>query len=229
MPPLRKLACDFFSGRRLRRPALTSRCNERRSMETITSIAKRRSIRKFTDREIPPELVEKIFHSAIKAPSSKNRQPWKFIIVTNKTKDGMLKAMWAGIENEKKGQGLLPNSLQFISGAENTAEIMAQAPITIMVFNTENSGLLGETSIENNLSRIANVQSIGAAIENMLLTATDLGLGSLWICDIFFAYRELCAYFGLQNELVAAISLGYADETPDPRPRKTFTAVVEWR
>ena len=198
-------------------------------METIASIAKRRSIRKFTDREVPREIVEKVLHSAIKAPSSKNRQPWRFIVVTNKTKDGMLKAMRAGIENEKKGRGLLPDSLQYISGAENTAEIMAQAPLTIMVFNTENNSLSGETSIENNLSRVANVQSIGAAIENMLLTATDLGLGSLWICDIFFAYRELCAYFGLQAELVAAVSLGYADEAPGPRPRKASTEVVEWR
>ena len=38
---------------------------------------------------------------------------------------------------------------------------------------------------------VTNAQSIGAAIENMILEATDLGLGSLWICNSFFAQQEL--------------------------------------
>lgn len=179
-------------------------------METMDSISRRRSIRKFIDKEIPREIVEKILDSAIKAPSAKNRQPWKFIVITSKEeKSNMLEAVRAGIENEKNGDGLLPNSL--------------------FIFNTESSYLWNETSIENKFYHIANVQSIGAAIENMLLTATDIGIGSLWICDIFFAYRELSNYFNSQNELIAAVSFGYADEAPNLRPRKEFDDVVEWR
>nr|WP_177199296.1 nitroreductase [Clostridium frigidicarnis] len=195
----------------------------------MDAITKRRSIRKFIDKEIPIEIVEKILDSAIKAPSPKNRQPWKFIVITNKDKSSMIEAMQTGIENEKKLEGLLPNSLRFISGAEYTMKIMKQAPITILIFNTQENYLWDEQSIESKFFNTANIQSIGASIENMLLTATDLGIGSLWICDIFFAYREICQWLGEKQQLIAAISLGYADESPHPRPRKKFNDIVEWR
>jgi len=45
-------------------------------------------------------------------------------------------------------------------------------------------------------SDVVDIQSVGAAIQNMLLAAVDLGLGSLWICDVFFGYEELCAWLG---------------------------------
>jgi len=198
-------------------------------MESFDAILQRRSIRKFTNKEIPKSHIDKILHSAIQAPSAKNRQPWKFIVITNNEKNNMLMAMRNGIENEKKNRGLLPDSLRFISGAENTLAIMGQAPITIFVFNTEDNELWNTANVESRLFDIANIQSIGAAIENMLLTATDLGIGSLWICDVFFAYREICQWLNEKNQLIAAISFGYADEIPNSRPRKKLDDVVEWR
>jgi len=199
-------------------------------METLDAILQRRSIRKFTNQEIPKEIVEKILSSAVHAPSAKNRQPWKFIVITGQEKNDMIKAISKGIENEKSGKGLLPNSLCYISGTENTLLAMKQAPITVLVFNTEENGLWSTANaVERKLFDIANIQSIGAAIENMLLTATDLGIGSLWICDIFFAYREICQWLNEENQLIAAISFGYANECPDSRPRKRLEDVVEWR
>ena len=198
-------------------------------METFDVISKRRSIRKFIDKDIPIELIKKILNSAMQAPSAKNRQPWKFIVVTNNEKVEMLEAMQAGIENERNHLGLLPNSLQFLNGAQNTMKMMEQAPITVFVFNTADNYFWDETTIENKFSDMANIQSIGASIENMLLAATDLGIGSLWICDIFFAYREICKWLNEKNQLVAAISFGYANEKPNPRPRKKLDDIVEWR
>ena len=198
-------------------------------MEVSDAILKRRSIRKFDNREIPKQTIEIILAAAMKAPSAKNRQPWKFIIVTDKEKQGIIEAMQNGIEKEKIRQGLLPNYPNLIKGAEYSMNIMEQAPVTIFVFNTERGILWNEASVEQKFFDIANLQSIGAAIENMLLKATDLGIGSLWICDIFFAYRELCDYFNSPNELIAAVSLGYADENPKARPRKKFDDIVEWR
>lgn len=55
-------------------------------MDIITSIIERRSIRKFKDKEIPNEAIEKILKSAMYAPSGGNAQPWDFIFVTNKDK-----------------------------------------------------------------------------------------------------------------------------------------------
>ena len=52
-------------------------------------------------------------------------------------------------------------------------------------------------------------------------------LGSLWICDSFFAQKELSAWAG--GELYAVLAVGYADEAPTARPRKKVEDVVEWR
>jgi nitroreductase len=141
----------------------------------------------------------------------------------------MLQAMRSGIANEKNHNGLLPNSLQHIGGAEHTMRIMEQAPITVFVFNTLENHLWDDTNAEGKFFDMANIQSIGAAIENMLLTATDLGLGSLWICDVFFAYREICQWLDEKDQLIAAVSFGYPDESPEPRPRNKLSDVVEWR
>lgn len=54
----------------------------------------------------------------------------------------------------------------------------------------------------------------------MLLAAQELGLGTLWICDVFYAENEIGKWLGTNLQLIAAVSLGYAGEQPSPRPRK---------
>ena len=66
-------------------------------------------------------------------------------------------------------------------------------------------------------------------MENMSLAALRMGLGSLWICDTYFALAELNAWLGGGRQLMAAMALGYPDENPPPRPRKEFDSLVEWR
>ena len=63
----------------------------------------------------------------------------------------------------------------------------------------------------------------------MTLTATELGLGSLWICDTYSAYEELTEWLGTEGALYAALAVGYADESPAPRPRKDIYSITEWR
>ena len=71
--------------------------------------------------------------------------------------------------------------------------------------------------------------SIGASIENMLLKATEIGLGTLWIANTCYAYKELTEYLETTQQLVGAIALGYADENPTQRPRKKMEDIVEYR
>ncbi|MCC0726614.1 nitroreductase family protein [Clostridioides sp. ZZV14-6045] len=193
------------------------------------SISKRRSIRKYKNQSISHETIEKIIEAGINAPSSKNRQPWKFIVVTEKEKESMLRAMSKGIQNEIDNNGLLPESRQHIAGANYTVEIMKQAPITIFILNKLGKSPLENLSAEERFYEMSNIQSIGAAIQNMSLTAVELGLGSLWICDVYFAYHELCEWLDTDSQLVAAISLGYPDEQPSKRPRLKLNDVTEWR
>jgi nitroreductase len=63
----------------------------------------------------------------------------------------------------------------------------------------------------------------------MLLTAYDLGLGTLWICDVFYAYDELTEWLGEKTGLIAAVSLGYPDESPEPRSRRPLSELVRVR
>ena len=86
-------------------------------------------------------------------------------------------------------------------------------------------------SIENEklIVEICDSLSIGAAIENMILTATGYGLGTLWIANTCFAYNELMDFIGTDSQLTGIVAVGFADETPDKRPRKTFEEIVEYR
>ena len=51
--------------------------------ETISTILSRKSVRKYSDKKIPIDTVEILLRAAMSAPTAVNRQPWKFIVVTN--------------------------------------------------------------------------------------------------------------------------------------------------
>ncbi len=196
----------------------------------IKEIYDRRSIRKYIDKPVSREMIEQILIAGTNAPSAKNRQPWKFVVVNNKKeKDDMLCAMNKGILNEIEGNGILSTSRQHIDGAKYTLEIMKQAPVTVFILNTQGFSLSQVLNEEERVYDLANIQSIGAAIQNMSLAAAELGLGSLWICDVFFAYQALNEWLNTSGEMAAAITFGYPDEQPKARPRKSLADVTEWR
>ena len=177
----------------------------------ISAIYDRRSIRKFIDRPLSQKDIADIIESGIKAPSSKNRQPWKYIVVQGNAKEEMLEVFRQGMEREENDSALLPQSKQYIAAAKYTAEVMEEAPVIVFAVNSLGKNLLEQLTLEERVSEICNIQSISASIQNMLLAATEKGIGSLWICDIYFAYPELCKWLGSYVQLIAAISFGYPD------------------
>ena len=195
----------------------------------ISEIFDRRSIRKFTDKPISQKDITDIIQSGIKAPSSKNRQPWKYIVIQGNAKEEMLKVFRQGIEREENDSALLPESRQYITSAKYTVDIMAEAPTIVFVVNSLGKSILLEVTPEERIFEICNIQSIGALIQNMLLAAAEKGIGSLWICDIYFAYLELCKWLNSDGQLVAAIAFGYPNEFPKERPRRKIDDVIEWR
>jgi F420 biosynthesis protein FbiB-like protein len=188
-------------------------------METRDAIADRRSIRRFKDAPIPEDALEAILLAATQAPSGKNKQPWRFVVVKRDKRDEMLQTMREGLA-VSSAQG------RSMGSAEHTMLVMSQAPVTVFVFNPEGAPPWQPHTIDQIFRDVVDIQSIGAAIQNMLLAARDLGLGSLWICDVFSAYEELQAWLGEKGELIAAVSLGYADESPAARPRKPREDVI---
>lgn len=195
----------------------------------ISAIYNRRSIRNFIDKPISEKDIIDIIQSAAKAPSSKNKQPWKYIVIQGNMKEEMLKVFRQGIEREENESALLPKSKQYVASAKYTIDIMAEAPAIVFVINSLGKSILSELTPEERVSEICNIQSIGASIQNMLLAATEKGIGSLWICDIFFAYSELCKWLNSDGQLIAAIAFGYPNEFPKERPRKKLDEILEWR
>lgn len=166
----------------------------------LDAIAARRSIRKFKNTPVPRHIIEEIIKAGAIAPSSKNRQPWHFVVTTGKAKEEALAAMEQGLRREAQ-QPLLPESAQYIAGAWNTLAIMREAPVIIFVVNQLGLDLLTPQNAENRVFEICNAQSIGAAVENMSLAAVENGLGILWICDIYLLTAN-CAH-----GLTAAVNL----------------------
>jgi len=190
-------------------------------VEVSTAIQKRRSIRKFKDEPVSKELLIKILEAATLAPSGKNKQPWKFYVVLGNKRSEMVQAMQKGMERLTK-MGINTGS------AKHTLKVMETAPVTIFVFNPTSIHPLLERGTAKVYEDIVDIQSIGAAIQNMLLKAVDLGLGTLWICDVFFGYEELCDWLGEKGQMISAVSFGYPDESPSMRPRRAAEIVTEF-
>jgi nitroreductase len=188
-------------------------------MNTLDAIAARRSIRKFKETPISDETLQAVLTAAVQAPSARNRQPWRFVVVKGDKRAEMVRIMREGIANIK-AKGGDPGS------SEGSAKVMEQAPVTVFIFNPQGVRPWIAHSNEQMRTDVVDIQSIGAAIQNMLLAAQDLGLGSLWMCDVFCAYKELCTWLGEEGEMIAAVALGYSDDSPVARPRKPVDEVV---
>ncbi len=192
----------------------------------IQEITARRSVRKFKPDGISKAAVDEIVLAGSLAPSAKNRQPWKFTITEGKSKAELCEVMEAGLKREKISP-LLPESAAGIADAEHTLSIMRQTPLLIFITDIYGSDLTAHLTADEHEFEICNTLSIGAAIQNMILTAQNLGIGSLWICNTCFAQRELNEL--LNGELRAALALGYPAEAPNARPRKDIRDIIEWR
>ena len=179
-------------------------------MELEEVIAQRRSIRKFETKPVEKVKLEKLFEAARLCQSSKNRQPWQFMILEGDRKDQVAEIMLQLFDSHDED---LPG---YVNSSKHTARIIKNAPVLILVFREP-----------DDLWTAGDLLSIGAAIEHVCLEAVNLGLGALWIRDTEYTEKQICAYAGYpQLQLVSAIALGYPAEHPAPRPRKAPEALL---
>ena len=160
----------------------------------LKEIENRRSIRNYKNDNIDKKIIFDILNAGIKAPSAKNNQPWRFLIVNNDIKNKISDKM---IE---------------IYGPNKTAEVIKTVPYLILVYNIDNEYF--------------NYLSIGAAIENILLEAENIGLGSLWIGYIKKIEDYVKELVNIDYELVSAIAIGVKNENPLERPRLNLDEVL---
>ncbi|MBQ7433096.1 MAG: nitroreductase family protein [Lachnospiraceae bacterium] len=195
----------------------------------MKEIIERRSIRKYRSDTISKEDIDTIIQAGMKAPSAKNRQPWKYIVYTAGARNQLLNEMERGLLRERDGKPLLPKSQNGLADAFYTLHVMREAPVLIMIVNTNGQSPFEDIDADERVTEICDTLSIGASVQNMLLTATELGYGTLWIANTCFAYKELVAYMGITGQLIGAVSLGLPAEKPNPRPRKSMEETVEYR
>lgn len=191
-------------------------------------IYSRRSIRKFQDVDVARGDIEEIIRAGSAAPSAKNRQPWKCIVLKQKSKEAFLGFMEKGIDREEHVSAMLPKSGSGLPDAKNTLRIMREAPVLIVIINTNGRSPFVMLDADERFAEICDNLSIGAFIENMLLQAEKMGIGTLWIANTCFAYQELVSYLHVQGQLIGAVALGYAAEQPERRPRKELDEIVEF-
>ena len=194
----------------------------------LSEIVNRRSIRAYLPQPVSKADIETVLQAGALAPSAKNRQPWRFTVALAKKKAEALAAMAQGLEEERR-RPLLPESARHLGGAVQTLAIMKQAPVVIFVTNPLGQDPRQTLNTDERVTELCNAQSLGACLENMALQATALGLGSLWICNTYFAYDALQEWIGGPGALAAAMALGYAAGNPPPRPRKPLEELAEWR
>lgn len=174
-------------------------------MDVWNCIESRVSTRIFKSSSIPDKMLYEIIKAARYAPSPKNRQPWRFAILSGKEKKIAVQHCRRGLKEHP--ENIASHMDMEFSSESHTFDIMEQAPVVILVFNAfPSEQVLSDYNLRFDY---ANVQAIGAAIENMLLRATELGLGTLWIGDVLTEEAFLTERYFNQGKLIAGIALGF--------------------
>jgi nitroreductase len=186
--------------------------------ETLRIIRQRRSVRVFTDQPVSDEILQTILLAANQAPSAHNQQSWRFIVVR-----GEKKAALVNLINEKAGDFPRPASALLRMAARS----IAGAPVVIAVANTGELITRGtelfkvEKNQGHDFFRIMEIQSSAAAVENLLIAATSLGLATVWLGVLVLIKNNLLRLLGLpEGEFMAVIPVGYAEKvSPGPLKR----------
>ena len=179
----------------------------------LDAIKHRRSIRKYQSYPVPDKLVLEILAAAGSAPSAHNAQPWRFIVladasVKQKLADAMAEA-WA-VDLARDGL-----TVEAEKRAERV-ERFADAPIVIVACLTMYGFREFPDEQRQKSERDLAVQSLGAALQNLLLAANALGLGACWFSAPGFCKQTVrrVLQIPVAVEPEALVTMGYPGELP---------------
>jgi nitroreductase len=185
--------------------------------DTLKTIHNRHSVRRFTEQEVSDEQIHLLLQAANEAPSAHNQQSWKFIVIRNTKKQEL-----AHLVTARSGEFPKPASALLRMAARS----ILSAPVIIAVANTGDLIEHGtqlfkiEKEMAKDFFRTMEIQSSAAAVENMLLAATSLGLATVWLGILFLIKDDILQFLGEpKGEFMAVIPVGYA-ERPGTGPQK---------
>jgi nitroreductase len=182
-------------------------------MELLETINKRRSIRRFKPDPVEDEKLELVLEAGRQAPSWANTQCWRFVVVRDADMRNRLADTGFG------AGGSMPN---------RATEAMRTAPVTIVV-----CAELGKAGCSYREPREPVTDKgdwfmfdSALAMQNMVLAATALGLGTVYIGAFDSVEAEKVLGVPEGYKVVSMTPLGYPDEEPKPRPRKGLAEIV---
>jgi len=166
-------------------------------MGVIDLIRDRRSIREYINKDIPYEDILEIIEAARWAPSSGNLQNWYFVIVKNRDT----------IEKIAKATGQ-----EFVKDSN-----------TIIVVCSDDKLV---ESLYGDRGKMYAIQNVAAAIQNMLLVATEKGIGTCWVGAFDEDMVKSIIEAPKEISIHAIITLGYYSKKPEPPKRKSLDEIV---
>lgn len=208
-------------------------------MRNLDLIYNRKSIRQFKNDAVPKEDIIELIKAGTSAPSPKHQQNWHFVILQNKDIiNEMAEIVTKSHENIGK---LAKNEKDFKKHMSviNYYTCFKDAPVVILVYSCEYKMIEYKILKENNapkeildvlVSPQSAAQGIGAAVQNILLAATEMGYGTCYMTGPTHAKKEIENLIGFEKEgyqLMSMISLGVPEEnTPPKPPRKPLEDVL---
>ena len=185
-------------------------------MELTEALRSRRSIRVFDGDPVDRAVLEDLIAAAALAPSRMNRQPWYFHVATGDARRRVAEVMAMTTTYLDEYMDVLGPE-----GVERAARFYAElghAPVII--------GIASPRSGDRFEARDFAI-SVGAAIENLLLAASDAGLGACVLSVPHWVADQLTSVFEIDPdwEIISLVVLGHADEMPKPQEREAEVAV----
>lgn len=182
-------------------------------MDVFDAISERQTVWSYQQRQVEPEKIERILEAARWAPSGANSQPWDFVVVTDTATKSQLKGLlkeghsrWmTQAMPEPRPQSAIDVIHQWVEGYSHGC--------TEFIVCCVNYRTGADPARQAKLEYIyhMNHQSIGAAMENLMLAATALGLGTHWVGAASLVQAELQQLLGIPAsvEVIAVLTLGY--------------------
>jgi PPOX class probable F420-dependent enzyme len=199
----------------------------RQALDLAAIMRGRRSVRAFQAQPVPPALVAQILEAGRWAPSPHGRQPWRFVVLTQRAgKQRLVDAMAAEWERNLAMDGQDPAIIA--TRQEKSQARMLQAPVLVMLcLYLEELDRYPDAARQAAETTMA-VHSLGAAAQNMLLTAYQLGLDGGWMCAPLYCPEVVVAALDLDPALIphALLTFGYAARDPVRRPRMPLEELI---
>ena len=196
----------------------TTTTGEKISNTILDNIYQRRSVRNYSDKDVPDEIIKEIIKAGTYAPTAVNKQPWRFVVVKNRQlieeyDERARKAFLVAFKDTEN-----PDMVRYVQYLSNPkTRIFFGAPVLILIFASP------DVIIDHDCA---------LAAENMMLAAHSLGIGSCWIGLALGLGNdsEFLKEAGVPDghKLIAPLIFGYPAKEKLKAPARNSDVILKW-